>query len=58
MVTPASGTDTALADPDATAEEAEDEEEEEEPDPLLLESGRILADLIALSSQQLTGTEN
>ncbi|MFT4817050.1 MAG: hypothetical protein ACI9IQ_002557, partial [Cyclobacteriaceae bacterium] len=36
------------------ADETTDEAEEEEADPLLLESGRILADFIALNSNRVS----
>ncbi len=38
--------------------ETDDQAEEDEPDPLLLESGRILADWIALSDRQISRVDN
>jgi len=40
------------------SEDRDSIEEEEEPDPMLLESGRILADLISLSDRQLSRLDN
>lgn len=45
------------AQPESDAASANDDEEEE-PDPMLLESGRILADLIALSDRRLSRVES
>jgi carboxyl-terminal processing protease len=49
----AANDDTTNAEPEA----AESEEEIEEDDPLLLESGRILADFIALSENRLSAVD-
>ena len=46
--------DTTLAGND----ESDDEEESEEKDPLLLESGRILADFISLTETRLSQVDN
>jgi len=47
--------DTTVASADGDSDEGEDEDEEdEEKDPLLLESGRILADFIALTSRNVS----
>ncbi|MGI9251076.1 MAG: carboxy terminal-processing peptidase [Pseudohongiellaceae bacterium] len=50
---------TVNGDPEYTEgeDENEDDEEDEEPDPLLMETGHILADLIALTSQQISRLE-
>ena len=46
--------DTAPADESVEDAVEEEEEEEEEGDPLLLESGRILADFISLNSNRVS----
>ena len=45
-------------DVDIASDESATEEEEEEEDPLLLESGRILADFIALNQRRISAVEN
>ena len=39
---------------ESTPEEVEEEEEEEEKDPLLLESGKMLADFLAINERGVT----
>ena len=53
-VTPAND-DSSLAADDSTADNSE---EEEEADPMLLESGRILADFMSLNEPRLSRLDN
>lgn len=49
--------ETSIANNDTLASDEASDEEEDEADPLLLESGRILADFISLNGRRLSATD-